>query len=130
MSGGFIFGDFFPAYDGVLSTGMAARMLAKSGMTLAQVVAELPDFHKVEITVLCPAHRKGAVMRTVTERAAEFHPELAEGVRVLYSDGWALVLPHSSEPSVSIWAEAGTDASATARAEQWQRVVEYGIAED
>ena len=47
-SGGFIFGDFFPAYDGVLSTGMAARMLAKSGMTLAQVVAQLPEFHKVE----------------------------------------------------------------------------------
>ena len=78
-SGGFIFGDFFPAYDGVLSTGMAARMLAKSGMTLAQVVAELPEFHKVEISVPCPARRKGAVMRSVTERAAEFNPELAGG---------------------------------------------------
>jgi mannose-1-phosphate guanylyltransferase/phosphomannomutase len=129
-SGGFIFGDFFPAYDGVLSTGMAARMLAKSGMTLAQIVEGLPEFHKIEITVPCPAHRKGAVMRSVTERAAEFHPELAEGVRVVYSDGWALVLPHSSEPSVSIWAEAGSDGSAEARAEQWRRVVEYGIAEE
>ena len=129
-SGGFIFGDFFPAYDGVLSTGMAARMLAKSGMTLAQVVAQLPEFHKVEIDVPCPAQRKGAVMRSVTERAAEFSPELSEGVRVRYSDGWALILPHASEPSVSIWAEAGTDAAAVARAEQWQRVVEYGIAEE
>ncbi len=129
-SGGFIFGDFFPAYDGVLSTGMAARMLAKSGMTLAQVVAALPEFHKVEINVPCPAHRKGAVMRSVTERAAEFNPELAEGVRVLYSDGWALVLPHASEPLVSIWAEAASAASAEARAEQWRRVVEYGIAEE
>ncbi len=69
-------------------------------------------------------------MRSVTERAAEFHPELAEGVRVVYSDGWVLVLPHASEPSVSIWAEAGSDASAEARAEQWKRVVEYGIAEE
>jgi len=130
MSGGFIFGDFFPAYDGVLTTGMAARMLACSGMTLAQVVSELPEFHKVEVTVACPARRKGAVMRAVTEHAAEFGPELAEGVRVVYSDGWVLVLPHASEPSVSIWAEGASEGSAQARAQQWQRVVEQGIAEE
>lgn len=129
MSGGFIFGDFFPAYDGVLSTGMAARMLAKSGMTLAQVVAGLPTFSKVEVSIVCPANRKGAVMRTVTERAADLQPELTEGVRVRYSDGWALVLPHANDSIVTIWAEASSATAATARAEQWQRVVEDAIVE-
>ncbi len=70
MSGGFIFGDFFPAYDGVLTTGMIARMLGKAGLTLGEVVAGLPEFHKAELTVQCPVDRKGAVMRAVTERAS------------------------------------------------------------
>jgi len=128
-SGGFIFGDFFPAYDGVLSTGMAARMLAKLGLTMEQLVAELPDFYKTALSVRCPADRKGAVMRSVTERAAGMDADLAEGVRVRYSDGWALVLPHASEPYVQVWAEAGSETAARARAEQWQRVVLDAIVE-
>ena len=127
-SGGFIFGDFFPAYDGVLSTGMAARMLAKLETTLDEVVAGLPAFHKVQLSVRCSADRKGAVMRAVTERAGGMETDLTEGVRVTYTDGWALVLPHSSEPQVQIWAEAANEPAARARAEQWQRVVEDAIA--
>ena len=127
MSGGFIFGDFFPAYDGVLTTGMVARMLGKAGVTLSSVVEGLPEFHKAERTVLCPVDRKGAVMRAVTERASDMDANLAEGVRVSYSDGWALVLPHASEPSVAVWAEGATDAIAIARAQQWVRLVEEAI---
>jgi len=126
-SGGFIFGDFFPAYDGVLSTGMAVRMLSKLGVSLEEVVDALPEFHKAELSVRCPADRKGAVMRAVTERAADMQADLSEGVRVTYSDGWAFVLPHTSEPEVHIWAEAATDAAAIARAGQWQRVVADAI---
>ena len=126
-TGGFIFGDFFPAYDGVLSTVMAARMLGKAGMKLSELVSELPQFHKVQIQVRCPADRKGAVMRAVTERAAGMPSELAEGVRVRYSNGWALILPHASEPIVTVWAEGPDDATAEARAQQWQRAVEDAI---
>jgi len=128
-SGGFIFGDFFPAYDGVLATGMTARMLAKSGVTLGQIVDSLPDFHKMEAEVLCPANRKGAVMRAVTESASGQDADLTEGVRVRYPDGWVLVLPHISEPSVSIWAEGPTQAEATARLQKWRSVVESAIGE-
>jgi mannose-1-phosphate guanylyltransferase/phosphomannomutase len=127
-SGGFIFGDFFPAYDGVLSTGMAVRMLGKLEVTLDDVVAGLPGFHKCELAIRCPAARKGAVMRAVTEQAADMIADLSEGVRVRYSDGWALVLPHPNEPIVNIWAEGPTDQAANARAEQWQRIVKDAIA--
>ena len=68
-------------------------------------------------------------MRAVTERAADMNADLSEGVRVKYSDGWALILPHSNDPQVDIWAEAANDSGATARAEQWQRVVAEAIAD-
>lgn len=127
MSGGFIFGDFFPAYDGVLTTGMVARMLGKTGMTLTQIVDGLPEFHKSECTILCPVNRKGAVMRAMTERASGMDADLAEGVRVSYSDGWALVLPHPSEPRVTVWGEGATDEIAEARVQQWARLAEEAV---
>lgn len=126
-TGGFIYGDFFPAYDGVLSTGMTVRMLGKLDVTLDAIVDDLPEFHKAHLNLRCPAERKGAVMRTVTERASDMVADLAEGVRVSYSDGWALILPHQSEPVVEIWAEGPTDVGAQARAEQWARVVRDAI---
>jgi len=127
--GGYIFGDFFPAFDGILSVAMLARMLDRVDMSLSQVIDGLPVFHKRHVAVFCPADRKGAVMRVVTERTAGLATDLTEGVRVLYDDGWSLVLPHSSEPTVNIWAEADCDADAQARVHEWRAVVESAIAE-
>ncbi len=125
--GGFIFGDFFPAFDGVLAVGMAARMLDRVGATMDEVVAGLPEFHKVHVEVFCPTDRKGVVMRTVTEEVADAPADLTEGVRALYDDGWALVLPDGIEPTVNVWAEGPDKATAERRAEHWRSVVERAI---
>ncbi len=127
MSGGFIFGDFYPAYDGVLATGMITGMLAKADLKFSELVACLPQFHKTELSMHCPTERKGAVMRAVSEHAAGLDTDLTEGVRVNYPDGWTLVLPHASEPNVTVWAEAETDRSAHDRAQHWLRVVAEAI---
>ncbi len=128
MSGGFIFGDFFPAFDGVLTVGMLAGMLRKLDCDLDEVVAGLPPFHKVETGVFCPSDRKGAVMRAVTEAAVSLSADLTEGVRVTYEDGWALVLPDEHDPLVTVWAEAESSEGAAARADEWQSIVRGAVA--
>lgn len=128
-NGGFIFGDFFPAFDGVLSTGMIVRMLDRCECDLDELVATLPAFHKTETSVFCPVERKGAVMRTVAEKAADLDADLREGVRVRYDDGWALVLPHTSDPVVTVWAEADSEPEARARVKEWVGVVEAAVAQ-
>lgn len=125
--GGFIFGDFFPAYDGVLTVGMVARMLDRVDMTFDDLVAGLPAFHKAEESVFCPADRKGAVMRRVTEAAQGANADLTEGVRVMDDDGWTLVLPDSSEPTVNMWAEGPTLEDARRRLDHWRAIVERAI---
>ena len=44
---------------------------------------------------------------------------LVDGVKVLEPDGWALVLPDPEEPVTHVWAEAGSDAQAGARAQEY-----------
>ncbi len=128
-TGGYIFGDFFPAFDGVLTVGMVARMLDRVGESVDEVVAGLPEFHKSHVTVFCPTDSKGAVMRAVSEASAGLKVDLAEGVRVVDDDGWALVLPDSSEPIVNVWAEGPSYEAAWARVSEWQHVVEGAIAD-
>jgi len=127
--GGYIFGDFFPAFDGVLTAGMVARMLDRLDETMDEVVAGLPAFHKVHATVFCPTDKKGAVMRAITEAANGMAADLTEGVRIVQDDGWALVLPDSNEPTVNVWAEGSSDESAARTLSQWQTAVEDAIVE-
>ena len=109
---------------------MIARMLDQVGMSLDEVVAELPPCFKVEVEVFCPTERKGAVMRFVTEKTIGMNLDLTEGVRVIEDGGWVLILPDSNEPTVRIWAEGADDDSAQGRAEQWTTLVEEAIAQE
>ena len=122
--GGYIFGEFFPAFDGVLTVGMVARMLDRVGQSLEELVDGLPAFHKAHVDVFCPDASKGAVMRAISEAAEALGPDLTEGVRVPYDDGWALVLPDSSEPTVNVWAEGSSAGAAWDRVSEWQHLVE------
>lgn len=129
-TGGYIFGDFFPAYDGVLAVGQVARMLDRLGVTLPELIDGLPPFYKAHTGVFCPAECKGAVMRTVTEGSAGHATDLTEGVRVLFDDGWVLVLPHSYDPLVDIWAEGASAEAVRERINHWKQMVEGAISAD
>jgi len=129
-AGGYMFSDFLASYDAVMAFGTLARMLATVDQSLDQVVDGLPEFHKHHGAVFCPIHRKGAVMRVVTEAVAGLDVDLTEGVRARVDEGWFLVLPHASEPLVNVWAEGSSAQSARALFERWKGTVEAAIGSD
>jgi len=105
-TGGFIFADFLAGYDGVASIAAIAHMLAVDGRSLDEVVDQLPPYYTSQIDIFCPSGRKGAVMKVVSETVKNRAVDVTEGVRFELDGGWAIVLPHASEPLVSIFAEA------------------------
>ena len=125
--GGYMFPRFLAAYDGVASLAMVTSILARSGVSLDEVVDGLPAFHKGQTSVFCPADRKGAVMRAVSEASSGAEVDLTEGVRVAESGGWVLVLPHSNEPEVTVWAEGEDEASLGKITDRWVGVVQDAI---
>jgi mannose-1-phosphate guanylyltransferase/phosphomannomutase len=126
-TGGYIFADFLAAYDAVLSLGMIVRMLCAASVSIDDVVEKLPGFYKREAPLFCPIERKSAVMRAVAEAAAGLDADYTEGVRVRFEDGWALVMPHATEPLVTIYAEGGDAESADATIEEWKTLVQEAI---
>lgn len=110
--GGYVFASFLAAYDAVMSFGMVLRLLDRLEMSLDEVVDQLPDFYLRHEAIFCPFDRKGAVMRTMAAHGQLKQADLVEGVRVTTNSGWALVLPHSSEAIVHVYAEGSSSADA------------------
>ena len=98
----------FPLYfDGTAVLLKLLEWMAREGVTLSQLVREIPEFHVREKAIPCPWKLKGSVMRTLMEEegAGDHGIEMFEGIRINHEKGWALILPDSEEPVCRIFSE-------------------------
>jgi mannose-1-phosphate guanylyltransferase/phosphomannomutase len=107
QDGGFIFPDFLPSFDGAAALVKLIALLGRSGESLAQVAARVPEIAIMRTEVETPFEQKGLVMRTLMEQLAEEDSELVliDGIKVLSPTGWVLVVPDPEEPTTHVWAE-------------------------
>jgi mannose-1-phosphate guanylyltransferase/phosphomannomutase len=116
QSGGFIFPALLPSFDASAALAALVALLVRAEVTLAEVVAGLPETAIVHRVVPTPFEQKGLVMRTLMEQLAEAGAELelVDGIKVREGDGWVLVVPDPEEPVTHIWAE-GEDRTVSER---------------
>ncbi len=123
QEGGYVFPRFLPAYDAVSALAHTFALLTRTSASLSEVVAGLPQVFSAHEGVVTPWEKKGLVMRSVMELGKDKPTLLIDGVKVIYKDGWALVVPDPEEALTHIWAEAGTETGARARAQDYARHV-------
>ena len=119
--GAFILADFLPAFDAAATTVALLERLARSELTLSDVVDGLPAVHLAAETVVTPWEQKGAVMRSLMEVSEGRDVELVDGVKVHHDNGWVLALPDPDEPITRIWAEGPDDREADRLAQEYAR---------
>jgi mannose-1-phosphate guanylyltransferase/phosphomannomutase len=112
QEGGFIWPEFLPAYDAAGTLVHLLELLAEAARPLSALLDEVPETHVAHDTVPTPWERKGTVMRGVMERAKDMSTVLVDGVKIVYPDGWALVLPDPELAVTHIWAEGTSDVEA------------------
>ena len=113
-----VFPEMHPAFDALYGSAKLMELLAREGRKLSELVDQLPQWHVATVHVPCPWDHKGRVMRTLISEQPREDIELFEGLRVTHDDGWVLVLPDSSEPTFTVYAEASNDGDAMAYAER------------
>jgi mannose-1-phosphate guanylyltransferase / phosphomannomutase len=126
-SGGFVFPDFLPGYDGIASLCKLLELLAPVERPLSALVDELPVPAVVHRALRCPWARKGAVMRVLTERMKGRKVDTLDGLKVFTDTGWAQVLPDPAEPLVHVFAEGKTEEEATRLQDEFASLVEAVI---
>jgi phosphomannomutase / phosphoglucomutase len=128
MSGHIFFKERYFGYDDAIYAG--ARLLdilARSGKTIAELLADLPPAHTTpEIRVDCPDSLKFEVAERVRERfRAGGHEIVAvDGVRVRFPHGWGLVRASNTQPVLVLRFEAETPEELT----EYRHIVERTVA--
>ncbi len=80
-SGGFIFPEFHPAFDGLFAFAKLLEMLALQNTTLSEVRGMLPAYFMASETVSCPWEVKGRIMRVLTAESEGTRTELVDGIK-------------------------------------------------
>jgi mannose-1-phosphate guanylyltransferase/phosphomannomutase len=124
LSGGYVFPEFLPAYDGVASLCKLLELLAPAKRPVSELVGELPVSTLVHRQLPCPWALKGLVMRVLSERLRDRKLDLTDGIKVFEKRGWAQVLPDPDEPVVHIYAEGKTPADSEALEAELHALVE------
>ena len=106
-TGNFVFPDFQPNVDGLMTTVRLLEYLAMRGMPVSEIVNYLPHFHIAQDRVDCPWEAKGAVMRTLNSRYRGEHVETIDGLKIHLDDGeWVHIGPNPERPFFELRAEA------------------------
>ncbi len=119
-----IFPEMHPAFDALYGSAKLMELLAAEKRPLSELVDMLPAWHMATLRVPCPWEHKGRVMRSLIAEQPQTDIELFDGLRVRHDDGWVLVLPDSSDPTLCVYAEATNDGDARAYAERMSTRIE------
>ncbi|MDQ4142209.1 MAG: sugar phosphate nucleotidyltransferase [Actinomycetota bacterium] len=123
--GTLMFPRFLPAPDAVMTFCKALELISVRDASLSEFVADLPEVFVARRSPRVPSDKKGAVMRGVASAVRDAgRLVLFDGVKVLYEDRWALVVPSNDEPVCHVWSEAPEQAAADELAEDFVRRIE------
>ena len=125
--GAYLFPEFLPAPDGLMTMCKALEVLATTKQPLSAIVEELPEVHMARRDVPTPWTQKGAVMRRLSSQPSG-RLQLLDGIKVIEDDRWALVIPLPDEPACRIWAEASSDAEAEELVQRYVAIVRDVVA--
>jgi len=85
------------------------HLLAGSGKSVSDLVAELPRFCMVKEKLTCPSNKIPDVLRMVKREYTDLPMDTRDGVKVILPNGWFHVRGSNTEPIVRVVAEARSE---------------------
>ncbi len=98
--------------DSLTAMALVLQLMASSGKSISQLVAEIPAYTMIKTKFECSKDRIARVLKAVTEQYRNQRISDIDGVRIDLPDGWAHIRGSNTEPIIRIIAEATTPARA------------------
>jgi phosphoglucosamine mutase len=109
-AGAWIHPDVHMCPDGLLSALRLMLALETEGKTLSEFIEDIPEYPTLRDKVQCSNEVKGDVIESISKFENEFGDikdvSTVDGVRLQLKDGWVLIRPSGTEPSIRITVEA------------------------
>lgn len=126
-TGGFIFPQFQPNFDGLYAITKIMEMLAKQDSKLHKLIREVPPSIILKDKVPCSFEDKGKIMRRLAEDSAGKKTLLLDGIKIHFGEDWIVAYPSQDRPYFHLVAEASTEDMAmefvneyTEKIKKWQ----------
>jgi phosphomannomutase len=107
-NGGVIYPQVNFARDSLVGIALILHLLAESGRSVSELVAELPKYELVKEQIECPSHKIAQVLKMLRREYAGQPMDLRDGVKVSVADGWFHLRGSNTEPVLRLVAEAET----------------------
>ncbi|MDD4601215.1 Phosphomannomutase/phosphoglucomutase [bioreactor metagenome] len=109
ISGHFFFTEL--GYDDGMFAGLKVCEFVAEHGSLAKLVDVIPNYYLTpDIRVPYPGDDKDIVLAGLAERLSDYQPNLIDGVRIEFDDGWAMIRSSVTEPLFTLRFEAKTKA--------------------
>jgi phosphomannomutase len=126
-NGGVIDPRIVPGRDSLVGMAYVLQLMAATGKSLSQLVAEIPKYEIVKTKFPCKREDADRAVAAIKKQFASEKIDVQDGVRIDWTDGWVHARPSNTEPIMRIIAEAPDRATAEGKIELVREVVDRAL---
>jgi phosphomannomutase len=123
-NGGVIDPRIVPGRDSLVGMAYVLQLMAETGKTISQLVAELPRYEIVKTKFECRREDANRAVEAIKEEFAKEKVDTQDGIRIDWNNSWVHARPSNTEPIMRIIAEAPDRATAEQKIAAVQGVVD------
>jgi len=123
-NGGVIDPRIVPGRDSLVGMAYVLGLMAETGKTVSQLVAEIPRYEIVKTKFECRREDANRAVEAVKREFAKERVDTQDGIRIDWDRAWVHARPSNTEPIMRIIAEAPDRAEAEGKIAAVQKVVD------
>jgi phosphomannomutase/phosphoglucomutase len=124
-NGGFMYGALNEVRDGIMATALVLDMLAASGRSFSQHIAQLPQTFQYKTKFACPPREVvERVVQACIDHGSPKKVETLDGAKVwIDEETWLMVRPSGTEPLIRMYAESTDKSLLDSKVEEYRKLV-------
>jgi phosphomannomutase len=126
-NGGVIDPRIVPGRDSLVGMAYVLQLMASTGKTVSQLVADLPRYEIVKTKFECRREDANRAVEAVKKAFASEKVDTQDGIRIDWDRAWVHARPSNTEPIMRIIAEAPDRAEAERRVADVRSVVDTAL---
>ncbi len=126
-NGGVIAPGIVPGRDSMVGMAYVLGLMAATGKTVSQLVAEIPRYEIVKTKFECRREDADRAVAALKQHFMTEKVDTQDGIRIDWPNAWVHARPSNTEPIMRIIAEAPDRTTAEERVNQVQAIVDQAI---
>ncbi len=127
-NGGIIDLRVIPVRDSLVGIVLILQLMAETGKSLSELVAEIPSYNMIKTKFPCPQDKALPVIESVKQHYAQSGGtdakiDTRDGIRIDLPEGWVQLRASNTEPIIRIISEAGSQEAAQKLIDQIQALI-------